>query len=154
MGYCGLPEEGHRGENFQRDMDLGRLSTAVSANGKGCGSGAGCTPTFPVRGVCPEGWHIPNSSESGRLRYQYSNAREMYDVEDAYGLNRVSTGLFVSNRWTSLSADDSILIGMLFCTSSGTDGCPWVVYYLKQGIFVRKEFCRGNNAVSVRCIKD
>ena len=124
-----------------------------SANGKGCGSGAGCTPTFPVRGVCPEGWHIPNSSESGRLRYQYSNAREMYDVEDAYGLNMVSTGLLVSNRWTSLSAEDSIPIGM-FWTSSGTDGCPWVVYYLKQGIYVRKEFCRGNNAVSVRCVKD
>ena len=34
-----------------------------SENGKGCGYGVVCTPTFPVRGVCPAGWHIPNRDE-------------------------------------------------------------------------------------------
>lgn len=34
-----------------------------SSNGKDCGMGNICTPTYPVRGVCPEGWHLPTSEE-------------------------------------------------------------------------------------------
>ena len=34
-----------------------------STNGKGCGFGLTCSPTYPVRGVCPEGWHLPDSTE-------------------------------------------------------------------------------------------
>ena len=34
-----------------------------STNGKGCGFGKTCTPTYPVRGVCPEGWHLPIEAE-------------------------------------------------------------------------------------------
>ena len=32
-----------------------------STNGKGCGLESDCTPTYPVRGICPEGWHLPSS---------------------------------------------------------------------------------------------
>ena len=34
-----------------------------SANGKECGLGKKCTPTYPVRGVCPEDWHLPTQTE-------------------------------------------------------------------------------------------
>ena len=34
-----------------------------SANGKGCGYGKTCSPTYPVRGVCPTGWHLPTKAE-------------------------------------------------------------------------------------------
>ena len=34
-----------------------------SANGKGCGYGKTCSPTYPVRGVCPTGWHLPTEAE-------------------------------------------------------------------------------------------
>ena len=34
-----------------------------SANGKGCGYGKTCSPTYPVRGVCPTGWHLPTQTE-------------------------------------------------------------------------------------------
>lgn len=33
-----------------------------STNGKNCGSGI-CSPTYPVRGICPSGWHLPDSTE-------------------------------------------------------------------------------------------
>ena len=36
---------------------------AFSVNGKGCGSGTSCPPNFPVRGVCPEGFHLPTLAE-------------------------------------------------------------------------------------------
>ena len=43
-------------------------SAAVfSEGGKGCGYGRRCTPTYPVRGVCPEGWHLPSDAEWGAL---------------------------------------------------------------------------------------
>ena len=34
-----------------------------SDNGKGCNFGKKCTPTYPVRGICPAGWHLPEYSE-------------------------------------------------------------------------------------------
>ena len=34
-----------------------------STNGKGCGYKKTCSPTYPVRGVCPEGWHLPTIEE-------------------------------------------------------------------------------------------
>ncbi len=34
-----------------------------STNGKGCGSGTTCSPTYPVCGVCPKGWHLPTKAE-------------------------------------------------------------------------------------------
>ena len=35
-----------------------------SENGKNCGYGNLCQPTYPVRGICPEGWHLPDITES------------------------------------------------------------------------------------------
>ena len=34
-----------------------------STNGKGCGYESDCTPVFPVRGICPAGWHLPDTTE-------------------------------------------------------------------------------------------
>ncbi len=34
-----------------------------STNGKGCGYGKTCSPTYPVRGVCPEGWRLLTRTE-------------------------------------------------------------------------------------------
>ena len=38
-----------------------------SANGKGCGYNKTCSPTYPVRGVCPDGWHLPTQAEWNTL---------------------------------------------------------------------------------------
>ena len=38
-----------------------------SANGKGCGYNKTCSPTYPVRGVCPDGWHLPAQTEWNSL---------------------------------------------------------------------------------------
>ena len=34
-----------------------------STNGIGCGYGSTCSPTYPVRGICPTGWHMPTKAE-------------------------------------------------------------------------------------------
>lgn len=38
-----------------------------STNGKNCGYGKTCSPTYPVRGICPEGWHLPDTTEWNTL---------------------------------------------------------------------------------------
>ena len=38
-----------------------------SVNGKGCGFLKTCSPTYPVRGVCPQGWHLPTQTEWNTL---------------------------------------------------------------------------------------
>lgn len=36
---------------------------AWGANGEGCGYGETCSSAYPVRGACPEGWHLPTQVE-------------------------------------------------------------------------------------------
>ncbi len=40
---------------------------AWSKKGKGCGYDVKCTPTYPVRGICPAGWHLPTKTEWNAL---------------------------------------------------------------------------------------
>ena len=63
-------------ENASNCTKYGRLYTwaaamdsvgSWSANGKGCGYGKTCSPTYPVRGVCPTGWHLPTHAEWNTL---------------------------------------------------------------------------------------
>ena len=38
-----------------------------SSSGKECGYTSACSPTYPVRGICPKGWHLPDSTEWNSL---------------------------------------------------------------------------------------
>ena len=50
-------------------------SAAVfSGNGKGCGDGKTCSAIKPVRGVCPEGWHLPDATEWNALEKFVANS--------------------------------------------------------------------------------
>ena len=60
------------GDNPANCTKYGRLYTWAAAmdsvgtwstNSKGCGYGTTCSPTYPVRGICPEGWHLPTKAE-------------------------------------------------------------------------------------------
>lgn len=50
---------------------------AFGPNGKDCGYGKRCAPTYPVRGVCPEGWHLPSSGEWSTLLYAVDRDKYM-----------------------------------------------------------------------------
>ena len=64
-------------ESIAKNCDVyGRLYTwsaamdsaaVFSENGKGCGEGVVCTPVLPVRGVCPEGWRLPDTTDWNKL---------------------------------------------------------------------------------------
>jgi uncharacterized protein (TIGR02145 family) len=38
-----------------------------STNSIGCGSNQTCNPSFPVQGICPDGWHLPSYEEFEKL---------------------------------------------------------------------------------------
>ena len=54
-------------------------------NAKGCGSRVFCSPIYPVRGICPEGWHLPDFQEFETMLFfvgakveNYKNIGEIY----------------------------------------------------------------------------
>ena len=52
--------------NYGRHYSWGAAmdsAAAWSTSGKGCGYLKTCSPTYPVRGICPEGWHLPTKRE-------------------------------------------------------------------------------------------
>lgn len=83
-----------------------------SLSGKGCGLGVSCSPSYPVRGVCPEGWHLPDSTE-WRTLYNFMNnssyAMQMKGVKkwvyatNAYGFSAIpmSNGRNYAEFWSS-----------------------------------------------------
>lgn len=48
----------------------------ISSNGAGCGFGSTCSPSSRVRGVCPEGWHLPKKEEFESLITSVGGATE------------------------------------------------------------------------------
>ena len=62
----------------------GRLYSwpAAIARGGDCGSGHKCSLSYPLRGICPEGWHLPESSEWVQLWRAVE-----YDDDDLKALN-------------------------------------------------------------------
>ena len=67
-------------------------AAAFSENGKGCGHKVDCTPVYPVPGICPEGWHIPDTTE--------------FRILENMILNAISTGDAGVSRCVSLLGSD------------------------------------------------
>ena len=113
------------GQNWCSNNDLdscakyGRLYTWVaamdsagtfSANGKDCGRYRTCSPTYPVRGICPEGWHLPDTTEwktlfgavggqidAGKVLKSQSGWYSNGNGTDAYGFSALPAGRRFSN---------------------------------------------------------
>ena len=139
-----------------------------SSDGKGCGHIADCKFDKPIRGVCPKGWHLPDSTEWVQL-FNF--------VEKNNGGEGSATSLKSTVYWKndSLSNPPSdryrlsiIPSGWLRLTygSSGTSGgasfwtsnrhSPYSAIYVK--IDSQKEanfsFIEDSYMLSVRCIED
>ena len=67
-----------------------------STNGKGCGYLKICLPIYPVRGVCPEGWHLPTQSDWNTL---FTAVGGVQDEDYAYRWNGAGTVLKSTSGW-------------------------------------------------------
>lgn len=138
-----------------------------SANGMGCGYGSKCSPTYPVRGVCPEGWHLPDTTEwrtlftavsvqstSGKVLKSTSGWKdhlgENGNGTDVYAFSALPAGCRYDN-----GVYDYEGIATLFWNSSQS-GNIFFAYtmVLDNGNDCRLMYYSANYAYSVRCLKD
>ena len=150
----------------------GRLYTWAAAmdsvgtwttNGKGCGYNKTCSPTYPVRGVCPEGWHLPTRAEfetlftavggqstAGNMLKSTSGWNSSGNGTDAYSFSalpagdRGSSGFYFdegenANFWSSTERNSDNAYGMYL----GYDDDGANLGYDGK-----------NDGYSVRCVKD
>lgn len=131
---------------------------AFSENGKGCGNANTCLETFPVRGICPSGWHLPDKYEwetlfiaargytrAGRILKSRSGWGDGGNGEDAVGFTVLFDGL-------GASVDDS---RAYFWTSTETSGevAYWIGFRGVNDYVTNLENDK-DNFVYVRCLKD
>jgi len=136
-----------------------------SANGKGCGYGVQCTPTYPVRGICPEGWHLPNDTEwdtlfvavgglevAGNVLRSQTGWDNNGNGTDAFGFSALPAGYRYNYEGQFLYAGSEVH----FWTS--LDRHNEFVREMKLDVKKCVNWCLDDEeksvAISVRCIKD
>ena len=91
-----------------------------NTNGKGCGYGTTCSPTYPVRGVCPSGWHLPTQTEWNTL------------FTSVGGSSTAGTKLKSSSGWNS--------------SGNGTDAFGFLVLPAGSRFYYGSYYGEGGNA--------
>ena len=136
-----------------------------STNGKGCGYNKTCSPTYPVRGVCPEGWHLPDTTEwntlftavggrstAGQVLKSQTGWEDCGNGTDAFGFSALPAGGrfygggydaegYIANFWSSTEYDSDRAYSMYLDSYYDSDYASLGNYY--------KDYGR-----SVRCLKD
>ena len=105
-----------------------------STNGKGCGWEAECSSTYPVRGICPEGWHLPANSEWNAL-FTAVGGRSAADM-----MLKSTSGWFDSGNGTDAYSFAALPAGYRYVDGSFTDEGE----YVASGVLRR----RGRQATS------
>lgn len=134
-----------------------------SANGKGCGDNKICTPTYPVRGICPEGWHLPDTTEwhtlftavggkstAGKMLKSTSGWNSSGNGTDAYAFLALPAGYRGINGGFSREGYDADFW-------SSTEYSSYDAYYMY--LIYDYDIANLNNdnkyyGFSVRCLKD
>ena len=145
-------------------------SAAVfSENGKGCGYGKTCSATKPVRGVCPEGWHLPSLEEWQALEIYVavnSNGGVGYALKsiigwgwsnnengsDAFGFGALPAGILIYSGGAQFVQN-----GTHTYFWGSTEYSPNVAYYRYLDVGSTDLFSSNygkDYARSVRCVKD
>ena len=137
-------------------------STAVfSNNAKGCGYSVECTVKFPARGICPAGWHIPDTTEwktlysaMGKSAYamQAKGFEGWPDATDAFGFSALPAGARSFEGVFFSDVEDRSFICFWSAVENTTARAHnWGLLADGAGIDVC-DF--KNDGYSVRCIKD
>ena len=132
-----------------------------SANGKGCGYKKTCSPTYPVRGVCPEGWHLPtqaewkalftavgDSSTVGKMLKSISGWNDSGNGTDSYAFSALPAGYWDGYYTYEGSA-------AFFWSSTEYNG--YYAYYMYLGYYFDHaglDDHRKDDRFSVRCVRD
>ncbi len=134
-----------------------------SNNGKGCGYGSTCSPTLPVRGICPEGWHLPTKSEfetlftavggqsiASIMLRSTSSWKNHGNGTDDFGFSALPTGYLSNGGYFSSSG----YYAYFWSTTEDDDVKAYNVYlyYYNESAFLSSRY--KDFALSVRCLRD
>ena len=137
-----------------------------SEDGVGCGSVKTCTVSEPVRGVCPEGWHLSSHGEwNTLLKFVADSLYDGYLYPAGYALKATSGWKNNGNGsdafgFEALPAGSGggvdMLAGVRFWTStehSFLDAYDRALYYDGPALNINDDSAKSWDA-SVRCVKD
>lgn len=140
---------------------------SYSNNAKGCGSSVGkpitfgeeCTPTYPMRGICPQGWHLPDTTE-WRTLLNYTHG-DLLLAKNNDNTKATNTFCFSALRlWTTLSEFEEGRAA-IFWTSSiiwenkHTSGLHEAeLFDSSQNLFTYGGTFVDWRMIPIRCIKD
>ncbi|WP_290723937.1 fibrobacter succinogenes major paralogous domain-containing protein [Fibrobacter sp. UBA2449] len=134
-----------------------------STNGKDCGYNKMCSPTYPVRGVCPEGWHLPTytewntlftavgvSSTAGEVLKSTSGWDSSGNGTDAFGFSALPAGGRDYNG--NYYGEDNYALFWSSSERGSGRACNTFLIYSNDCARIDNDF--KNYAFSVRCVKD
>lgn len=102
-----------------------------SGDSKGCGYSeysSQCTKMEPVQGICPEGWHLPNSSEWNSLFrfdsfWRLGLEGDYWTSYDASG--EQASAVFVRNTYRQIDRANKTLYKFIRCVKNDFDATTW-----------------------------
>ena len=134
-----------------------------STNGKSCGYRKACWPIYPVRGICPKGWHLPDSTEWNTLVTAVadsSTAGEMLKSSngwnnsgngtDAYFFSALPAGI----RFPGGSFDEEGDVALFWSSAVFDRDNAYVIGMSCDYDFARLLNHNKDLGFSVRCVKD
>ena len=134
-----------------------------STNGKGCGYDKTCTPTYPVRGICPDGWRLPQKAEwemlftavggkstAGKMLKSTSGWSSNGNGEDSFGFSALPAGYY-GNGYFNYDGHNAYFWSSMESLSYGAYymGLYDDYDYADQNYYSSKDY-----GFSVRCLRD
>lgn len=128
----------------------------ISSNGKNCGEGIICSPIYPVRGICPEKWHLPDTTEwqdlynaTGNSSYTLFAQETSTSASDDYSFSVFPAGIYVFNEFSNLGNN-----AYFWSANDGSSiyASEWFMYANQRNASVNAGL--KNSGHSVRCVKD
>ena len=109
-----------------------------STKAKGCGMGSSCSPEYPVRGICPEGWHLPSKDEWEEL-INYAGGQDSAGIllkSDTIWSPEINTSGSIRSNAYGFSAIPSGRRSNLgnYCRDGNLDSQCQYVYYWSSSI--------------------
>lgn len=134
-----------------------------STNGKGCGYDVTCVTTYPVRGVCPSGWHLPSTGDWNNLIAavggQYATVDRLKSTSGwsdgcGNGVDAISFSAIPAGRWDG--SVDGVGEYAYFWSSTMTSGSrdAYRMYVGENNVIAQMNYADMGYGYSVRCVKD
>ena len=105
-------------------MDSAGLASGDTANANKCGYGVSCSATSPVRGVCPSGWHLPDSTEWKILKEFVADSLFGGDTSMVGYALKSTSGWYNDGNGSDAFGFDGMPVGYGWKKSSGWDFVP------------------------------